>query len=63
MRSAKVGDQVRVRGFKQCAVIESLYPDIRGGVRLDRMVGGYYSWNVKDLVRCAKVQKAVGEHK
>ena len=62
MKSAKVGDKVRVKGFRHHAVVARLYADIKGGVKLDRLVGGFYSWNVKDLVRCAKVRRA-GERK
>ena len=58
MRSAKVGDKVRVKGYRQCAVVAQLYTDIKGGVKLDRLVDGFCSWNVKDLVRCAKVRRA-----
>lgn len=47
----KVGDKVRVRGDRHVAVIESEYTDIKGGVRLDREIQGFHSWNKKDLVK------------
>jgi hypothetical protein len=52
----KVGDEVRLKlglsdkgGRRGVAKIELFYSDIDGGVRLDKMLGGFYSWNVKDL--------------
>ena len=50
MKSASVGTRVRVRGYRQHATVEHLYTDIKGGVRLDREIGGFMSWNVADLV-------------
>ncbi|MBD3407322.1 MAG: hypothetical protein GF411_14490 [Candidatus Lokiarchaeota archaeon] len=31
------------------AKIERVYDDIEGGVRLDRQLDGFYSWNIEDL--------------
>ena len=52
----KVGDKVRLKlgrshekGPRKVARIESFYSDIEGGVRLDRILAEYYSWNVEDL--------------
>jgi hypothetical protein len=57
----KVGDRVKLsaetrrRADLICktintAKIELFYKDIPGGVRLDRLLGGFYSWNMADLV-------------
>jgi hypothetical protein len=44
-------DKVRVRGHNEHAHIVEFYDDIEGGVQLDRQIGGFYSWNILDLVR------------
>ena len=54
MTKAKIGDRVRVKSHRQHAIVAQLYTDIKGGVKLDRMIGGFYSWNVKDLVMVQK---------
>lgn len=50
-RSLRIGDTVRVRGYRQVTTIASRYDDIKGGVRLADAIGGFVSWNVADLVR------------
>ena len=50
----KVGQKVRVRGQRRIAKIERFYRDIEGGLVLDRMIEGFYSWNVQDLVKVKK---------
>jgi hypothetical protein len=45
----KVGQKVRVRGQRKTARIEAFYTDIEGGVRLDRPIKDFVSWNVQDL--------------
>lgn len=49
----RVGEWVRVAGSRRRARIERFYADIRGGVRLDREIGGFKSWNVEDLRKLA----------
>lgn len=53
----KVGDTVRVKGFRPHAKIESFYRDIEGGLKLDRAIGGFYSWNVADLAAPPKQRR------
>lgn len=48
----RIGDTVRVGRITKTACIAQIYRDIHGGVRLDRIVGGFVSWNVKDLHKC-----------
>ena len=45
----RIGSSVRVRGYRTVAKISIFYKDIKGGVRLDKEVAGFYSWNVEDL--------------
>jgi len=42
--------QSDVKNFKT-ARVRNRYSDIPGGVRLERPMGGFVSWNVKDLER------------
>jgi hypothetical protein len=51
MTTCRVGDRVRVKGYREHAIVESLYSDIKGGLRLDRRIGGFWSWNVADLMK------------
>lgn len=46
----RISDTVRLRGQRKTAVVVALYSDIKGGVRLDRMLSGFFSWNESDLV-------------
>lgn len=52
MLDAKVGDVVRVRGTDQIRGGHELIPGIPGGVKLDRAVGDFHSWNESELVHC-----------
>jgi hypothetical protein len=45
------GTEVRLKGKKQRAKILVVLKDIKGGVRLDRKLGGFEFWNKKDLER------------
>ena len=45
----KVGDKVVHKGTRAVRIIVALYPDIAGGVRLNREVEGFVSWNARDL--------------
>ncbi|MGZ5078595.1 MAG: hypothetical protein ACXWHZ_03505 [Usitatibacter sp.] len=45
------GDTVRLPKLKKNARVAAVYRDIKGGVRLDRTLAGFYSWNVADLVK------------
>jgi hypothetical protein len=45
----EVGDTVRLKGKKRTAKIERFYSDIEGGLRLDKKLRGFWSWNVLDL--------------
>jgi hypothetical protein len=49
VRAVNIGDKVRIAGDTETARVECLYKDIEGGVRLDRKLCGFYSWNVADL--------------
>ncbi len=44
-----VGRTVRLKGKSQTAKIERIYSDIVGGVRLDKQLDGFWSWNIADL--------------
>ena len=44
-----VGRTVRLKGKKETAKIERMYSDIEGGVRLDKQIDGFWSWNIADL--------------
>lgn len=50
MRKLRVGDLVKVKGHPGKANIETFYQDVEGGVRLSTRIGGFYSWNVRDLI-------------
>lgn len=54
-----VGQTVRIRGQRKLARIAEFYTDIPGGVRLDRPIADFVSWNVKDLRRTRRKLKAV----
>lgn len=46
----RLGTRVKIRGrVRGWARIENFYDDIFGGVRLDKELWGFYSWNVDDL--------------
>ena len=48
----RVGDRVRLKNHREddgVAEIAGFYSDIEGGVRLDRELYGFKSWNVEDL--------------
>lgn len=46
----RIGDKVRVRGRRGgVAIVQQIYRDIRGGIRLDREVDGFRSWNEDDV--------------
>ncbi len=45
----KTGSIVRLKGYKKQAKIKIFYRDIEGGVKLDRKLQGYWSWNIDDL--------------
>lgn len=52
-RDRKVGKSVCLLGFgaaKGWAKIAKIYSHIPGGVRLDRLVGGSYDWNISVLL-------------
>jgi len=43
------GAKVRLIGERETATIELVYSDIKDGVRLDRILAGFWSWNRADL--------------
>jgi len=45
-RDRLIGRQVKIQG--QVRTIEATYGDIVGGVRLDKRVDGFFSWNLDD---------------
>lgn len=47
----KEGDKVRLKGRKRTATIIAMLDDIKGGVRLNKRLGGYQYWNIADLER------------
>lgn len=59
MTKLKVGSRVRIKqdvllnrndkATNETAVIELFYNDVVGGVRLDKELAGFTSWNVEDL--------------
>lgn len=59
MTKFKVGSRVRIKqdvllrrddeATNETAVIELFYSDVVGGVRLDKELAGFKSWNVEDL--------------
>lgn len=59
MTKFKVGSRVRLKedvrfrrdedSKNETAVIELFYSDVEGGVRLDKELDGFRSWNVKDF--------------
>jgi hypothetical protein len=63
MAKFQIGDLVRLNkrvavkhgeGEKETARVLHFYSDIPGGVRLASHIGGFVSWNVKDLVRVSR---------
>ena len=61
----RIGTRVRIklgrsfrRGHRPTAKIELFYSDISGGVRLDRELAGFVSWNVEDLERVPKLLRS-----
>ena len=55
----KIGDYVQLRNkpSEGVARIECEYADIKGGVKLDRKLDGFYSWNVSDLKKVKRPSK------
>jgi hypothetical protein len=53
----KVGDKALHKKARWVAYIEALYKDIKGGVRLDRKILGFWSWNEVDLVKVPPSKK------
>jgi hypothetical protein len=58
MSDFKIGDEVKLkpgamgnpeRPDNPTAKIQLFYSDVEGGVRLDRELRGFFSWNVLDL--------------
>jgi hypothetical protein len=49
MSQIKIGSIVSLRGRKATAKVVAFYWDIHGGVRLDKPLAGFYSWNIDDL--------------
>lgn len=45
------GSVVRLKGRKKTAKVVELLADVKGGVVLDRPLGGFRCWNKLDLVR------------
>lgn len=45
----KAGDLVRLRGKRTTAYVKDMLGDIRGGVLLEKELGGMRYWNVADL--------------
>ena len=46
----RIGDTVRLKGKKRMAkIVALLSPEIKGGIRLDKPLGGYHYWNVLDI--------------
>ena len=46
-----LNQQIKCQG--QIRTVVFIYADILGGVRLDKLVNGFYSWNVEDLELCS----------
>ncbi len=46
----KIGATVRLRGQRETATVMCHYTSVVGGVRLDKQLDGFYSWNKDDLV-------------
>ncbi len=44
-------------GLTELAIIDKIYDDIPGGVRLDREIGGFKSWNLSELILVGKAIK------
>lgn len=49
----KIGSWVRVKGTDEVRRIVEFYPSIVGGVKLDRPVGDFRSWNIDELTPAA----------
>lgn len=45
------GSVVRLKGRKKTAKVVELLADVKGGVVLDRPLGGFRCWNKNDLVK------------
>lgn len=57
-RTIKAGDVVRLKGRKRTATVEILYDDIPGGLRLNKPLGGFVSWNEADLEFAPKFERS-----
>jgi len=60
-RKVKIGQRVFVqpkntRRRSSIRVVEQLYANIAGGVRLNREYAGFVSWNTEDLLFAGKEQ-------
>lgn len=53
-RRFKIGNKVRVKGERGTAEIVLFLSDVKGGVILDRHIGGFRCWNVLDLRHVTK---------
>jgi len=53
-------DRVRVKGFRKITRIQWFYTGIAGGVHLMDEVGGFYSWNVENLVHVRRARRDEG---
>lgn len=47
------GSVVRLKGRKKTAKVVELLADVKGGVVLDRPLGGFRCWNKLDLARAS----------
>lgn len=71
MNKFKIGDIVRIKnqvrnrrcdtGMRKTAQIEKFYADVDGGVRLNKAVDGFVSWNVSDLEHVKAILTEFGE--
>lgn len=61
MRTAKVGDVVRLRGYKSKATVLNIMGDVEGGVWLDVPLRNFRAWNVQDLELVKRKRKAARE--
>ena len=50
MKKIRPGDTVRVKCTGAIRTVRLLYPEIPGGVRLDRPTANFVSWNEDSLV-------------
>lgn len=53
----------RVRRGRSIRRIEAIYSDIWGGVRLDREIGGFVSWNIADLTKAPSTPKTPSDQR